>query len=70
MVEGEMSTLRDTQAGVPQVSVLSLILYSLYMNVTPQTSGVYLGPFADDSCVYVTNCKEGYVVRKMQCSGT
>jgi hypothetical protein len=41
MVEGKLSTLRDIQAGVPQGSVLTLILYSLYIKDTPQTPGVY-----------------------------
>jgi hypothetical protein len=31
-VKGEMSTSRDIQAGVPQGSILSLTLYSLYLN--------------------------------------
>jgi hypothetical protein len=46
-VEGELFTPRDIQAGVPQGSVLSLTLYSLFINDTPQTPGVYLGLFAD-----------------------
>jgi hypothetical protein len=61
-----MSTSRYTQAGVPQGSVLSLTLYSLYINDTPQIPGVYLGFFADDTCIYATDRKEGYVFRKMQ----
>jgi hypothetical protein len=32
----------------------------------PQTPGVYLCLFADDTCIYVTDCKEGYVLRKLQ----
>jgi hypothetical protein len=32
----------------------------------PQTSGVYLGLFADDTCIYATDCKECYVLRKLQ----
>jgi hypothetical protein len=61
-----MSTTRDIQAGVPQGSVLSPTLYSLYINDTPQTPGVYLRPLADDTCVYATDRKEGYVLRKLQ----
>jgi hypothetical protein len=48
-VEGEMFTPRDIQAGVPQGSILS-----------PQTPGVYLGLFADDSCIHAKDHKEGY----------
>jgi hypothetical protein len=65
-VEGELSTPRDIQAGVPQGSVLSFTLYSLYINDMPQTPGVYLGQFVDDTCIYATHRKEGYVLRKLQ----
>jgi hypothetical protein len=65
-VEGEMSTSRYMQAGVPQGSILSPTLYSLYINDTPQTPGVNLALFADDTCPYATDRKEGYVLRKIQ----
>jgi hypothetical protein len=54
LVEGEMSAPRDIQAGVPQGSALSPILFSLYIGDTPQTPGVYLGLFADNTCIYAT----------------
>jgi hypothetical protein len=54
-VEGEMSTPRVMQAGVPQGSVLSLTLYSMYINDAPQTHGVYLALFAEDTCLYATD---------------
>jgi hypothetical protein len=52
-VEGELSTPRDIKAGVPQGPVLSPTLYSLYINDTPQTRGVCLGLFADDTYTYM-----------------
>jgi hypothetical protein len=64
-----MSTPRSMQAGVPQGSILSPTLYNfynLYINDTPQTPGVNLALFADDSCLYATDRKEGYVLRKIQ----
>jgi hypothetical protein len=57
-----MSTPRCVQAGVPQGSVLSRTLYNLY----PQTVDVNLALFADDTCLYATERKEGYVLRKVQ----
>jgi hypothetical protein len=49
------------QAGVPQGSVLSPTLYNMYINDAPQTHGVYLALFADDTCLYATDRKEGFV---------
>jgi retron-type reverse transcriptase len=65
-VEGEMSTAREMQAGMPQGSVLSPTLYNIYINDTPQTPGVHLALFADDTCLHATERKEGYVLRKLQ----
>jgi hypothetical protein len=52
-VEGEISTPNDIKAWVLQCSVLSPTLYSLYINDTPQTPGVCLGLFADDTYIYI-----------------
>jgi hypothetical protein len=65
-VEFEMSTPRIMQAGVPQSSVLSPTLFNMYINDTPQTIGVHPALFADDTCFYATEHKEGYVLRKLQ----
>jgi retron-type reverse transcriptase len=59
-VEGEMSTPREMQAGVPQGSVLSPTLYNIYVNDPPQTQGVHLALFADDTCLYATDRKDGF----------
>jgi hypothetical protein len=40
--------------------------YTVYTNDMPQISGVYVGLFADDTCIYATDHKEGYVLRKLQ----
>jgi retron-type reverse transcriptase len=65
-VEGELSTPRIMKAGVPQGSVLSPTLFNMYVNDIPQAIGVHLALFADDTCLYVTERKEGYVLRKLQ----
>jgi hypothetical protein len=54
------------QAGVPQGSVLSPTLYTLYINNIPQTSGINLALFADGTCLYAIDRKEGYLLRKIQ----
>jgi hypothetical protein len=64
--EGEMSTPREMQAGLPQGSVLSPTLYSMYVNNAPQTHGVHPALLADDNCLYVTDRKEGFVLRNLQ----
>jgi hypothetical protein len=62
-----MSTPRIIKAGVPQGSVLSHTLFNMYINETPQAIGVHLALFAEDTCLYVTDRKEGYVLRKLHC---
>jgi hypothetical protein len=46
--QSEISTPREIQAGVPQVSVLSPTLFSMYVNDVPQTRGVHLAFFVCD----------------------
>jgi hypothetical protein len=65
-VEHEMSTLRYMDADVPQGSILSLTLYNLYINDIPQAIGGHLALFADDTFLYTTDRKVGYVVRRFQ----
>jgi hypothetical protein len=65
-IEGELPVPRDIEAGILQVSVLFRTLYSLYINDTPQTPEVYVALFADDTCIYTTDRKEGYVLRQLQ----
>jgi hypothetical protein len=38
----------------------------IYINDTPQTTGVYLGLSADGTCICATERKEAYVLRKLQ----
>jgi hypothetical protein len=61
-----MSTPRKMQAGVPQVSVLSPTLFSLYINDILQTYGVHLALVADDTSLYSTDFKVGFIVTKLQ----
>jgi hypothetical protein len=65
-MEAEISTPREMRAGVPQGFVLSPTFYNMYINDAPQTPGVHLALFADDACLYATDRKEVFVVRKLQ----
>jgi hypothetical protein len=38
----------------------------MYINDTPRTLGVHLTLFSDDTYLYTTDCKEIYVLRKLQ----
>jgi hypothetical protein len=61
-----MSTPREMQAEVPQGSALSPTLYNIYVNDPPQTQGVHLALFADDTFLYATDRKDNFIVRKLQ----
>jgi hypothetical protein len=37
----------------------------MYINDAPQTPAVHLALFADDTCLYATDRKEGFVVKKI-----
>jgi hypothetical protein len=45
---------------------LSPRFQSIYTNDAPQTADVYLALFAEDTCLYATDLKEGFVLRKLQ----
>jgi hypothetical protein len=67
LVEGEMSMQKEIQARAPQSLILSPWLYSMYVyKWCPQTPGVHLALFADDTCLYATVRKKGFVLRKQQ----
>jgi hypothetical protein len=53
-----MSTPWIMKAGVPQGSVLSPVLFIMYIDDTSQTVGVHLALFADDTCLYAAERKE------------
>jgi hypothetical protein len=38
------------------------------MNYTPQTPGVHLGLFSDDTCIYATDLEVGHVLTNLQCN--
>jgi hypothetical protein len=61
-----MSTPRVMQAGVPQGSVLSPTSFYMYINDALQTHGFHLALFADDTCLYATDHREGFVVKILQ----
>jgi hypothetical protein len=64
--EGELSTPRDVQAGVTQDFFLFPSLYTVCINDTALTPGVYLTLFTDDRCIYITDRQDGYVLRKLE----
>jgi hypothetical protein len=66
LVEGEFSTSRNILAGLPQGSVLVPILHSLYVNDAPAAPGTHFALFVDDSCIYVTEKHEHYVLCELQ----
>jgi Reverse transcriptase (RNA-dependent DNA polymerase)/Endonuclease-reverse transcriptase len=49
--QGEFSTSRPIEAGVPQGSLLAPTLFSIYINDIPRTPYVMLGVYADDTAL-------------------
>jgi hypothetical protein len=37
-------------------------IFNMYINDAPQTHGVHLALFADDTCLYATDRKEGFLL--------
>ena len=54
-LDGNLSTYRDIQYGVPQGSVLGPILFSIYINTLPRVIDVDLHMFADDTVLFATD---------------
>lgn len=69
-MEGKVTTPWEIQAGLPKGSVLFSTLYSLFISDTPQTIGINLALFVDDTCIYTIDRKEGYtsILRTLQCA--
>lgn len=65
-IEGTLSEPHPIRAGVPQGSVLSPTLYSLFTNDVPKHPKVQLGLFADDTAIYVTHPKPAVIRRYLQ----
>jgi hypothetical protein len=66
-VEGEMSThKRNTSRGATRFRSIPNLVQFIYINYAPQNPGVHLALFADDTFIYCTDRKEGYVLRKLQ----
>jgi hypothetical protein len=66
LVEGEFSTPRKVAAGMRQGSVLTPVLYSIYINDAPAAPGTHLALFADDTCIYATEKDERRVLCNLQ----
>jgi hypothetical protein len=57
--------MRNASRGASRFRPVPSIVQYVY-KWYPQTSGVYLALFADDTCMYTIDRKEGYVLRKLQ----
>lgn len=65
-VERCKSTIRQIEAGVPQGSVLSPTLYSIYINDLPIIHPCKLALYADDTAFYCTTGKMNNTINKVQ----
>ena len=67
-VEGELSTPREIQAvGYKVPSCPTYCIICTWFPLPPkETPGTYVTLFVDDASIYVTNRKQGYIIRKLQ----
>lgn len=60
------STLRRIEAGVPQGSCLSPLLYIHYINDLPSSPHVTTSLFADDTMFYASNTSKNFAINRLQ----
>lgn len=65
-VEGTLSDPRPVRAGVPQGSVLSPLLFTLYTSDIPRTHQVEIALFADDTALYTSDRNSNRVCIRLQ----
>ncbi|XP_052744245.1 probable RNA-directed DNA polymerase from transposon BS [Bicyclus anynana] len=66
-IDGTLSSPRQIRAGVPQGSVLSPLLYSLFTSDIPTDHpGVHVAQFADDTALYATAVNRVHIRARLQ----
>lgn len=65
-MDDEQSIKITVEAGVPQESYLSPLLFVVYINGTPISPGSQINLFTDDMILYATNKSLKYATRKLQ----
>lgn len=64
-VESSRSRVHQVVAGVPQGSLLSPLLYSIYTSDIPTPAGCELGQYADDTAVATIGLKPTTMIRRL-----
>ena len=65
-IEGALSSPHPIRAGVPQGSVLSPLIFSLYTSDIPKSKTVKLALFADDTAIYYSGTNTANIARNLQ----
>lgn len=65
-VGNNLSTVKLIEAGVPQGSCLSPLLYTLFINDFPTNPQVKLSLYADDTMFYTSNNNANYAIMRLQ----
>ena len=69
-IEGALSSPHPIRAGVPQGSVLSPLIFSLFTSDIPKSRKAHLALFADDTAIYYTGRSPDSIARTLQSSAT
>lgn len=65
-IEGKSSDARVASAGLPQGSVLSPVLFNIYVNDIPTVHGVHIAQFADDTAFLTSGRRIQTNIRRLQ----
>lgn len=65
-IDGQRSEMKIQNEGIPQGSVLSPALFTIYVNDLPKLQHILLAQFADDTALLTTGCRLDFIINRLQ----